>query len=78
MSPRVNPSGRVHKGHCQVTSSRKQGLVNTWGRVNRIEDCQLPQFDAVGEELVVVPINLSQGDTKEGREELRAYHLLQG
>ncbi len=78
MSPRVKPSGRVHKGHCQVTSCRKRGLVNTWGSVHRVADCQPPQLDAVSEELAVLPINLDQGDTKEGREEVRACHLLQG
>ena len=78
MSPRVKPSGRVHKGHCQVTSCRKGGLVNTWGIVHRIVDCQPPQLDAVGEELAVLPIDLNLGDTKEGREKMHAYHLLQG
>ena len=77
MSPRVKPSGRVHKGHCQVTSCRKRGLVNTPGGVHRVADCQPPQLDAVGEELAVIPIDLNQGDTKEGREEVCAYHLLQ-
>ena len=76
MSPRVKPSGRVHKGHCQVTSCCKRGLVNTQGSVHRIADCQPPQLDAVGEELAVIPIDLNRGDTKEGREEVRAYHLL--
>jgi hypothetical protein len=51
--------------------------VNTRGGVHRIADCQLPQLDAVGEELVVTPIDLNQGDSKEGRKEVRAYHLLQ-
>jgi hypothetical protein len=78
MSPRVKPSGRGHEGHCQVTSCRKRGLVNTRGSVHRVADCQAPQLDAVGEELVVLPIDLDQGDTQEGREEVRAYHLLQG
>jgi hypothetical protein len=36
-----------------------------------------PQLDAVGEELAVFPIDLSQGDTKEGREEVHAYCRLQ-
>ena len=31
----------------------------------------------MGEELAVIPINLNQGDTKKGRKEVRAYHLLQ-
>ena len=77
MSPRVKPSGRVHKGHCQVTSCRKRGLVNTRGGVHRVADCQPPQLDAVGEELAVIPINLNRGDSKESRKEMRAYHLLQ-
>jgi hypothetical protein len=71
MSPRVKPSGRVHKRHCQVTSCRKRGLVNTRGSVHRV-------VDAVSEELVVLPIDLNRVDTKEGREEVRAYHILQG
>jgi hypothetical protein len=32
----------------------------------------------VCEELAILHIDLNQGDTKEGREEVRAYHLLQG
>ena len=36
-----------------------------------------PQLDAVGEELAVFPIDHSQGDTKEGREEVHAYCRLQ-
>ena len=77
MSPRVKPSGRIHKGYCQVTSCRKRGRVNTRGGVHRVADCQPPQLDAVGEELAVVPIDLNQGDSKEGRKEVSAYHLLQ-
>jgi len=77
MSPRVKPSGRVHKGHYQVTSCHKRGLVNTHGSVNRVADCQPSQLDAVGEELAVIPIGLNQGDTKEGRKEVRVHHLLQ-
>ena len=76
MSPRVKPSGRVHKGHCQVTSCRKRGLVNTRGGVHRVADCQPSQLDAVGEELAVIPIDLDRGDSKEGREEVRAYRSL--
>ena len=41
MSPRVKPSGRIHKGHCQVKSCRKRGLVNTWGGVHIIEHVEL-------------------------------------
>ena len=78
MSPLVKLSGRVRKRHCQVTSCRKRGLVNTRGSVHRIADCQPPQLDAVGEELAVLPIDLNLGDTKEGREKMHAYHLLQG
>ena len=60
-----------------MTSCRKRGLVNTRGGVHRVANCQPPQLDAVGEELTVIPIDLNRGDTKEGREEARAYHLLQ-
>ena len=77
MSPCVKPSGRVHKGHCQVTSCRKRGLVNTWGGVHRVADCQPTQLDAVGEDLAVIPIDLNRGDTKEGRKEVCAYRFLQ-
>ncbi len=69
-TPRVKPSGRVHnKGHCQVTSCCKRGLVNTRGGVRRVVDCQPPQLDAVGEELAVIPIDLNRGDSKEGRKD---------
>jgi hypothetical protein len=47
------------------------------GRVHRVEDCQPPQLDAVGEELAVLPIDLNQGDSEEGRKEVCTYHLLQ-
>jgi hypothetical protein len=77
MSPRIRPSGRVYKGHCQVTSCCKRGHVNTWGGVHRVADCQPTQLDAVGEELAVIPIDLNQGDTKEGRKEVRVYRFLQ-
>ncbi len=77
MSPRVKPSGRVHKGHCQVTSCCKRVLVKTWGSVHRVADCQPPQLDAVSEELAVLPIDLNRGDTKKGSEEVSVYHLLQ-
>ena len=60
-----------------MTSCRKRGLVNTWGRVHRVADCQPTQLDAVGEELAVIPIDLNRGDTKEGRKEVRAYRFLQ-
>jgi hypothetical protein len=46
MNPRIKPSARVHKGHCQVTRCRKRGLVNTWGCVHRVADCQPTQLDA--------------------------------
>jgi len=50
--------------------------VNTQGSVHRVADCQPPQLDAVGDELVVLQINPNQGDTKEGREEVLVYCLL--
>jgi hypothetical protein len=78
MNPQVKPSGRVHKEHCQVTTSHKRDFVNTRGGVHRVADCQPPQLDTVCEELAVLHIDLNPGDTKEGREEVRAYHLLQG
>ncbi len=34
-------------------------------------------LDAVGEELAVLPIDLDRGDSKEGRKEVHANHLLQ-
>jgi len=77
MRPRVKPSVRIHKGHCQVASCRKRGLVNTRGGVHRVADCHPLQLDAVGEELAVVPTDLNRGDSKEGRKEVSAYHLLQ-
>ena len=52
--------------------------MNTQGSVHRVADCQPPQLDAVGDELVVLHINPDQGDTKEGREEVLVYCLLQG
>jgi len=76
MSPWVKPSGRIHKGHCQVTSCRKRGLVNTRGGVHRVA-LPAPQLDAVGKELAVLPINLNRGDSKEGRKEVHVYRLLQ-
>ena len=51
--------------------------MDTWSGVHKVVDCQPAQFDALGEKLVVLPINLSQGDTKEGREEVHAYCCLQ-
>jgi len=51
--------------------------VNTRGGVHTVADCQPPQLDAVGEELAVVPIDLNQGDSKEGRKEVSVYCLLQ-
>jgi hypothetical protein len=51
--------------------------VDTRGGVHRVADCQPSQLDAVGEELAVIPIDLDQGDSKEGREEVHANPLLQ-
>ncbi len=34
-----------------------------WGSVDRVADCQPSHLDAVGEELVVLLVDLCQGDT---------------
>jgi hypothetical protein len=65
--PKVELSPGIHKGLHQVASCRKQGPVYTQSSVHGVADCQPPKFDALGEELVVFPINFSGGDTKEGR-----------
>jgi hypothetical protein len=51
MRPEVEPGLGVHKGHRQVTSCRKQGRVNVWGRIHWVADCQSTLLDAMGEEL---------------------------
>jgi hypothetical protein len=52
--------------------------VDAWGSVHRIADCQSTVLEIVGEELAVSPVNLSQGDAKEGGQETRPNFLLQG
>ncbi len=32
--------------------------MDTWGRVDRVADCQPSHLDAVGEELAVLPVDL--------------------
>ncbi len=78
MRPEVEPGLGVHKGHRQVTSCRKQGQVDVWGRIHRVADCQSTLLDAMGEELAVFPAKLRRGNTKEGREETHLNFPLQG
>jgi hypothetical protein len=52
--------------------------VDAWGSVHRIANCQSTLLDAMGEELAVSPINLSQGDAKEGGQETHPNFHLQG
>ncbi len=52
--------------------------MDAWGSVNQIADCQLTLLDAVAEELAVSPVNLSQGDAKEGGQETCSNFFLQG
>ncbi len=52
--------------------------MDAWSSVHRIADCQSTLLDAVGEELVISPVDLSRGDAKEGGQETRSNFLLQG
>ncbi len=52
--------------------------MGAWGSAHRIADCQSTLLDAVGEDLAASPVNLSQGDAKEGRQETHSIFLLQG
>jgi hypothetical protein len=61
-----------------VVSCCKLGRVDAWGSVHQIADCQIALLDAMGDELAVSPVDLSQGENKESRQETCPIFLLQG
>jgi hypothetical protein len=78
MRPKVKLGPWIHKGYHQVASFLQVRQSGRLGSVHQITDYQSTLLDAVGEELVVSPVNLSREDAKEGRQETCLNFLLQG